>query len=75
MSGWPEHQKELARKVSTTLVNRMQKNEDGEISDAELLLIVDALYDTITGLVHWEVSDMVYRVRQELLENIDAASD
>lgn len=70
MSEWATHQNELARKVVDVINDRLYRHaagtDESSISERELGLIADALYDTITGLVPWDVADMIAQIRKEL---------
>jgi hypothetical protein len=69
MSDWPEHSQELARKALTTLESLLLKNEEGEVSSEQLWVALDAMCDTIQGLVPAEAFDMIYSVRQAIRRN------
>lgn len=67
---WPELGQELARKAVEVLHDRLFKHSDGQISTATMFEIADALYDSVAGLVDWEVADMIYAVRNELKKQL-----
>ena len=66
MKEWPELAEELGRKAIENLNGYMTKFEAGEISQRELWLVSDAIYDTITGLASWEDAKIIYAIRQSL---------
>ncbi len=67
MSEWATHQEELSRKVLTVLEDRVHKHlVEGLIDAQEMRWIADALYDTVSGLVPWEVADTIAQVQKEL---------
>lgn len=67
MSEWPELQEELARKALEVLGQRVHQHFiEATLSKRELRLVVDSIYDTISGLVPWEVANLVYDVRKDL---------
>lgn len=70
---WPELGEELGRKVIDVLHDRLWELNQGKITDKEMLLIANSLYDSISGLVPWDVANIVYSVREELTisENAD----
>ena len=64
---WPELQEELARKALEVLDQRVHQHlVEAKLTERELRLVVDSVYDTISGLVPWEVSNLVYAVRKDL---------
>lgn len=63
---WPELGEELGRKAIDVVSIAASKNANGEVTDRELWLICDAVYDCITGLASWEDANLVYQVRQSL---------
>lgn len=64
---WPELQEELARKALEVLDQRVHQHlVEAKLSERELRLVVDSLYDTISGLVPWEVANLLYSVRTDL---------
>lgn len=66
MSDWPTLGEELGRKALEGLDRRIRQHAAGTISDRELWLAVDSLYDAITGLVDWDVANVLYQVREGL---------
>lgn len=67
MSEWPEMQEELARKALEVLDQRVHQHlVEATLSERELRLVVDSIYDTISGLVPWDVANLVYGVRKDL---------
>ena len=62
---WPELQEELARKVIDVLNDRVHMaTVTGTITSNELRLVSDALYDAVSGLVPWDIANLVYQVRE-----------
>lgn len=72
MSDWPTLGEELARKALEIMQRRLAQHAAGAITDRELWLAVDSLYDAITGLVDWDVANVLYQVRENL--KIEATS-
>lgn len=66
MAEWPELSAELARKSLTTLEKFALRFSAGEITEREFWLTLDAMTDTIQGLVPNEAFDAIYTVRQAL---------
>jgi hypothetical protein len=64
---WPTMQSELSRKALDTLDRLTERFAIGEIDKTALRIGIDTLYDTISGLVPWDIADLVYRVRTETL--------
>lgn len=66
-SKWPELQEELSRKALEVLNKRVHEHlVEAKLSERELRLVVDSVYDTISGLVPWDVAEIVYAVRKDL---------
>lgn len=64
---WPELSAELSRKALTVISDSAHKHlVDGELSARELRLIVDAVYDTVSGLIDWDAANVIYAVRKDL---------
>jgi hypothetical protein len=68
MSEWASHSDELSRKVLTVLESRVHECVvDGKYDETTLRLIVDSLYDTVSGLVPWDCLDVINTISKELL--------
>jgi len=65
-SFWADIQKELGRKSLEVLHQAVHDHEEGTLTDRELVLIINTLFDTISGLAPQEITDVVYSVRKEL---------
>lgn len=63
---WEDIKSEIARKTTEAFADATYKASAGEITERELRLIVDALYDATVGLAPRDVSDMLYAARAEL---------
>ena len=63
---WPELGSELGRKGLDVISAAASKLEDGEISERELWLIADAVYDCMAGIAPWDDANVIYAVRQGL---------
>jgi hypothetical protein len=63
---WPSLGEELARKALETLHEAAHKNSTGELSDQELVLVVNTITDLTMGLIPKEISNLIYQVRKEL---------
>jgi len=63
---WPELGEELGRKALDVVADRVSRMDDKELSERELWLIADAVYDTIAGLASWEDANVVYTIRNGL---------
>lgn len=64
---WPSHSEELARKSLETVARWTRLHAQGRIRDRDLYLIVDAVCDTISGLIPDDDLQSIYAIRQELL--------
>lgn len=63
---WPELGEELARKSVDTLHRAVHNFVEGEMSRRDLVVVVNTITDCTMGLIPREVTDLIYRVRQEL---------
>lgn len=63
---WPSFADELGRKTADVLDRWMTAYESGKISLKELYLIVNAIYDTTSGLAPREISDLLADTEKEL---------
>jgi hypothetical protein len=59
--------KELSRKVSETAHAILHKHlVDAELSARETRVALDAVYDCVSGLVDWDIANLLYNARKEL---------
>lgn len=64
---WPELSDELARKAIETTHALVHKHlVEAEIDEKQLRVAVDAIYDIVSGLVPWDIANMIYAVRKDL---------
>lgn len=63
---WPSFAEELGRKSLEVLEKWTKKFEAGEISRREVFILVDGLYDTTSGLIPRDVSDLIANVHKEI---------
>lgn len=64
---WPELGEELSRKALETVEQALHAHlVEGDMTDRELRLVVDAVCDTIQGLVPPKAFDVIYAIRKEL---------
>ncbi|AMB48340.1 hypothetical protein [Methylobacterium sp. AMS5] len=68
-SEWATMKDEITRKALGTLADAQLRFSDGQITGRELWCIVDGIYDTVSGLVDWDIAQLIYRARQELKEH------
>jgi hypothetical protein len=64
---WNDFQVTLAGKVTDKFSELVYKYDNNEISKEALIAAADAVFDSISGLAPWGVSDMVYAIKRELL--------
>jgi hypothetical protein len=69
MSEWASMKDEITRKGLQAIQEANAKRDAGTITDRELWLVIDALFDTTQGLVDPDISALIYRARQELKEH------
>lgn len=67
---WPELSEELSRKCMDVLVRRAHDLEQGEITKEQFFVAADAIYDTVSGLVPWDVADVIAQVRKEAANDL-----
>lgn len=60
---------EITRKALQAIQEANAKRTAGTITDRELWLVIDALFDTTHGLIDADMSALIYRSRQELKEH------
>lgn len=65
-SSWPELQEELTRKTVETMSEIAHKHSLGELTDAEVIASVNAVFDVTSGLIPWDVADLLYKIRQDI---------
>jgi Mg2+/Co2+ transporter CorC len=63
---WPTFGQELSRKAIEALEKIVEKYENGQAKKAEALAVVDALYGTISGLVTWDVVDLIVGIGKQI---------
>lgn len=63
---WPELGEELGRKALDVMETTLVRYQDGELSREEVILVVNTIFDTISGLAKWEITDGIYQIRKEL---------
>lgn len=64
MFTYPQFAEEVGRKALDVMAASAMKLDEGSITERELWLIADAVYDTISGLASREDQNIVYAVRQ-----------
>lgn len=57
---------EIGRKALDLVADRVARMDAGELTERELWLITDAVYDTIAGLASWDDANIIYGVRNGL---------
>lgn len=63
---WPTFSEELTRKGSEQLAKWVTAYEAGKITDRELFLIANALWDTVSGLADKDLLRNLEQVIQEI---------
>jgi hypothetical protein len=63
---WPSLGAELGRKTAGVIERWMAQYEAGRLTFREFYLIVNALYDTTSGLAPQDISDMLATIEKEL---------
>ncbi|MCP1539980.1 hypothetical protein [Methylorubrum extorquens] len=68
-SEWATMKEEIARKAMQAVQDAVHKHACHIITERELWLVIDALFDTTHGLVDPDTSAILYGARQELKEH------
>lgn len=63
---WPSFAEELGRKSASVIERWMKLYDAGRLTLKEFYLIVNAVYDTTSGLAPRDISDMLARIEKEL---------
>jgi hypothetical protein len=63
---WPALTEELTRKGAQALEKWLAKHDEGKITDRELYIVVDALWDTMSGLCERAFLRTLEAIHQEL---------
>lgn len=64
---WPSFGEELGRKALSALEKWMKQHNAGKITDRELYILCDGLYDTVSGLAPNDDSAVIAEVHKEIL--------
>lgn len=70
---WPSFASELARKALAKLEQTIERNTAGVISERELYLVTDAIYDSVSGLVDKKDLDVIGAVHHDIRQRAKAA--
>lgn len=63
---WPSHREELARKTLDSVSDLLHRADLGQITNREAWLALGVIYDTVSGLVHPEILDVLTKARAEV---------
>lgn len=63
---WPSHAQELSRKTLETLDKWMARVDAGQAKKRDLYVIVDALWDAVSGLADKKTLRILEHVHEEL---------
>ncbi|WP_326894534.1 hypothetical protein U8P73_36075 (plasmid) [Rhizobium beringeri] len=63
---WPSHADELGRKTSEVLAKWTGAYDAGRITIKEYYLVIVSLYDSTSGLMPREISDLLANIEKEL---------
>ncbi|MDE4297176.1 hypothetical protein PXK56_18485 [Phaeobacter gallaeciensis] len=66
MDDWPSHTEELTRKTSEQLDKWSKAYDAGKITKREFFIVVTTLYDTTSGLIKKDLSDLIADIHAEL---------
>jgi hypothetical protein len=67
VDNWPGFAEELGRKITNDVVARwMPQYEAGKITLREFYLMINAVYDSTSGLAPRETSDLLANIEKEL---------
>jgi hypothetical protein len=65
---WPELGAELGRKSLETVDRFLHLYNEGKLSERELWIVCDAVYDCMSGLAPWEDAKVIYAIRNGMSE-------
>lgn len=65
---WPTFAGELGRKAMTQFQRWAELNAAGKITDRELYVVLDTLYETTVGLIPMDQVDLIVEALTELRE-------
>ncbi|TXN08953.1 hypothetical protein FV222_00340 [Methylobacterium sp. WL103] len=60
---------EITRKALGAVADAQARFEAGELTGRDLWVAVDAIHDTVSGLIDPDMTLLIYRARQELKEH------
>ena len=63
---WPSHREELARKTLDSVSDLLHRADLGQITSREAWLALGVIYDTVSGLVHPDILDVLTKARAEV---------
>lgn len=66
MDDWPSHSAELTRKTSETLDRWSKAYEASRITKREFFILVSGLYDTTSGLIDKDISNLLADIHKDL---------
>lgn len=67
LDDWPSHGQELTRKTADQIQIWGERHDRGLIDARTWLCIISALYDTTSGLIDKDVSDLLADLHREAL--------
>lgn len=66
MDDWPTLSSELSRKALEVLDKWMKKYDAGKISRREFYILISGLYDTVSGIAHEDVRNILTEIEKDL---------
>jgi adenylate kinase len=72
VDNWPSHRDELTTKLSATTEKWVKAHSAGKITDRELYIVVDALWDTCSGMTQEIPLRILERIHKDLRKQNEA---
>lgn len=70
---WPSFNAELTRKTTEQLQTWTDRYERGVIGGATMLSVLSVLYDTTSGMIEMEVSDLIADLHKDLMRELKSS--
>lgn len=68
-SDFAKQKDEIARKALETLQDAQAKLDQGVYTERDLWVVANTLYDNVSGMVDWDIANLILAARQELQEH------
>lgn len=72
---WPSFREELGRKGLSALQKYVDLHEKGKISQRDLYIVTDVLFDTMSGLADWAACDLISKINEDIRQQAKRAAE